>query len=186
MKDLMRIAILDGEQGSGNTPFSEYLQELEALLRSKEHNVERLILRDLDIGQCLGCWGCWVKTPGECVLKDDGERVCRSVINSDFTLLASPLVMGFPTALLKRSIDRLIPLIHPYFAIVAGEIHHRKRYRRYPKLGLLAEKGPADTEVDLEIVAEVFSRTAINFKSELAFSLETSTPVEEVARAMGS
>ena len=181
----MKITILDGERRSGDTPFSKYLAELDSLLRSQGHHVERLVVRELEIKQCLGCWGCWVKTPGECVLKDDGERVCRSVIGSDFALLAAPLVMGFPTALLKRTIDRLLPLIHPYIAIVAGEIHHRARYQRYPTFALLTERGAADTDADLDIVTDVFSRTALNFKSKLAFVHETSVPVEEVADAIG-
>ena len=182
----MKITILDGEQSPSKKGFAEYLGKVESLLRSRGHTVERLVLREMDIKQCLGCWGCWVKTPGECVLKDDGERVCSSVIHSDFMLLAAPLVMGFPTALLKRTIDRLLPLIHPYNAIVAGEIHHRARYRRYPKFALLTERSDEDTDEDLRIVAAVFSRTALNFKSELVFIHEASAPVEEVTHAITS
>lgn len=94
--------------------------------------------------------------------------------------------MGFPTALLKRTVDRLIPLIHPYNAVVVGEIHHRARYRRYPTFALLTERGDTDTDADLDIVEAVFSRTALNLKSKLAFMRETSAPVEEVAHAIGS
>ena len=182
----MNISILDGEQQLGDTSFTSYIDALAAVLGELGHTVNWLHLRDLDIGQCLGCWGCWVKTPGECVLKDDGERVCRSVIRSDLTLLASPLVMGFPTALLKRMIDRLIPLIHPYIAIVQGEIHHRKRYRRYPRLALLTRRGEGDTVEDAAIVKAVFERTALNFKSRLVCAHDMSTPVEEVAHALVS
>jgi multimeric flavodoxin WrbA len=182
----MKITILDGEQSSSKTTFAEYTRKVESLLRSGGHEVELLVLREMDIKQCLGCWGCWVKTPGECVLKDDGALVCSSVIRSDFTLLAAPLVMGFPTALLKRTIDRLLPLIHPYIAIAAGECHHRARYKRYPKLALLTERSNEDTDEDLRIVKAVFSRTALNFKSKLAFMHETSATVEEVAHAITS
>ena len=182
----MGIAILDGEQRREDTGFSEYVEQLASTLRSRGHEVDRLVLRDLDIGQCLGCWGCWVKTPGECVLRDDGERVCRSVIGSRFTLLAAPLVMGFPTALLKRTVDRLLPLIHPYLAIVQGEIHHKARYRRYPTMGLLTQRGDADSDEDLAIVEAVFARTALNFKSRLAFVHETTASIEEVADAIES
>lgn len=180
----MKIAILDGEQHPGKTAFGEYLGTVASLLRSSGHEVDRLVLRELDIKQCLGCWGCWVKTPGECVLEDDGGRVCASVIRSDVTLFAAPLVMAFPTALLKRTIDRLLPLIHPYNAVVAGEIHHRARYKRYPKFALLTERSDEDTDEDLRIVEDVFARTALNFKSRLAFVHETSAPAEEVAHAI--
>jgi multimeric flavodoxin WrbA len=180
----MKITILDGEQRPGKTAFGEYVGTVASHLRSSGHQVDRLVLRELEIKQCLGCWGCWVKTPGECILEDDGGRVCRSVIRSDVTLFAAPLVMGFPTALLKRTIDRLLPLIHPYNAVVAGEIHHRARYKRYPTFALLTERSNGDTDEDLRVVEAVFSRTALNFKSELAFLHETSAPAEKVAHAI--
>jgi len=181
--DNVNVTILDGARLT-DASFSAYVTDLERCLRTAGHAVERLPLRDLNIRQCLGCWGCWVKTPGECVLKDDGERICRSVLSSDVTLFAAPLVMGFPTALLKRAVDRLIPLIHPYLAVVRGEIHHRKRYRRYPALALLVQRGDGDTSEDLDVVEQVFRRTALNFKSRLLFAHDTTTSIEEVADAL--
>ena len=58
-----------------------------------------------------------MRTPGECAKRDDSEVVCRAVITSDLVVLASPLIMGFTSALLKRGIDQFIPLIHPYIEI---------------------------------------------------------------------
>ncbi len=105
----------------------------------------------------------------------------RAVIHSDFTLWAAPLKMGFPSALLKMALDKSIPLLHPYIVVDHGEAHHRSRYDHYPRLGLLVET-EADTDArDLEIVSDIFSRTAINMKSKLEFSLTTTAPSEEVA-----
>ena len=59
-------------------------------------------LRELNLHHCTGCFGCWIKTPGRCVARDDGPRVLAAEITSDFVLLASPLVLGFPSALLKK------------------------------------------------------------------------------------
>ena len=72
----------------------------------------------MDVRYCVGCFGCWVKTPGECVSKDGSHDIRREVINSDLVLFASPLIMGFTSALLKKAHDKLIPLIHPYFELV--------------------------------------------------------------------
>ena len=27
------------------------------------------------INRCIGCFGCWIKTPGECVIKDDYNKI---------------------------------------------------------------------------------------------------------------
>ncbi len=72
-----------------------------------------------------------MQTPGECVAKDDSALVCRELVRSDLALFASPVIMGFPSALLKKTGEKLIPLIHPYFAIDRGEVHHRARYDHY-------------------------------------------------------
>ena len=143
-----------------------------------------LTLRDLDIKFCTGCFGCWVKTPGQCVVEDASHDVCRAVIHSDFLLWAAPLRMGFPDAILKKMMDKSIPLIHPYFVVEHGEAHHRPRYERYPRVGLLLQK-EADTDTeDLRLVGDIFSRTALNMKSRLEFAFTTEQPVDAVARAI--
>jgi multimeric flavodoxin WrbA len=175
----MRIAILNGEPEAGTT-FDDYVRAVEVELRSDGHEVDRLDLRDLDIRQCSGCWGCWVKTPGECVAHDQSVVVRRTVIASDLTIFASPLVMGFPSALTKRTMDKLIPLVHPYIVIDHGEMHHRARYAHYPELGLIVGREEDTDDEDLEIVFGTWERLARNFKSGLAFTLVADEPAEEV------
>lgn len=176
----MKITILNGspEQSS----FDDYVAALSISLESSGHAVTQLDLRQLDLRYCTGCFGCWVKDPGECLFKDETVDIRRAVIHSDFTLWAAPLRMGFPSALLKKALDKFLPLIHPYFEVVDGEAHHRRRYDRYPRLGLLL--GPeADTDIsDLEIITAVFSRTAVNFKTRLEFSLTTEISAADVAK----
>jgi multimeric flavodoxin WrbA len=112
--------------------------------------------------------------------------MCRAVINADFVLLASPMTMGFPSALLKKTVEKLLPLIHPYIAVVQGEAHHRSRYDKYPLMGLLLEKSGDTDAADQQIVSDIFSRTALNFKTQLAFTELTSTPVDTVAEAIAN
>jgi len=182
----MKITILNGNPDVGNTPFDAYVKRLAEALAAAGQQTTVFTLRDMDIKHCAGCWGCWVKTPGECVTHDDAADVCRAAINADFVLLASPVIMGFPSAVLKKTVERLLPLIHPYGAVVQGEAHHMARYDRYPLLGLLLEKGPETDNADIQIVSDIFSRTALNFKSQLAFTELTSAPIERVAEAIAN
>lgn len=180
----MRVTILNGNGNPQNRGFDEYVARLSATLLAEQHTVTALTLREMDIKFCTGCFGCWVKTPGQCVVKDASHDVCRAVINSDFLLWAAPLRMGFPDATLKKMMDKSIPLIHPYFVVDHGEAHHRPRYDHYPRIGLLLEK-EADTDAeDLRIVSDILSRTALNMKSRLEFAFTTETPVDEVARVI--
>ncbi len=182
----MKITILNGNPDAGNAVFDTYLERLSEALTTAGQQATTLTLQDMDIRYCTGCWGCWVKTPGECVARDDSADVCRAAISADFVLLASPVTMGFPSAVLKKTVEKLIPLVHPYGAVVQGEAHHKARYDRYPLLGLLLEKGPNTDRADVQIIADIFSRTALNFKSQLAFTELTSAPADEVAEAIAN
>jgi multimeric flavodoxin WrbA len=176
----MKITILNGNPQP--TAFDEYLTQLTTSLESTGHQITRLDLRDMTLRYCVGCWGCWVKTPGECVNHDASLDMDRAVINADFVLWASPLKMGFPTELLKRAHDKHLPLIHPYMEVDQGEAHHLKRYARYPRVGLLLEKETSTDIRDLQIVTDIHCRTALNFKTRLEFSLTTESPADDLVR----
>jgi len=179
----VRITILNGDPDS-NSPFQTYIADLARSLTSSGHAVNTIDLRTLNLKGCSGCFGCFVKTPGECVKRDDSAQVCRAVIEADLLLFASPMIMGFPSALLKRAADQMIPLIHPYFVIEDGEVHHLARYSKYPLFGLLlAAESDTDAE-DIEITAAIWKRTARNLKSRLIFTAIAERPAEEVAHEL--
>jgi len=177
----MKITILNGNPDATNNGFEGYLKKLSDALVSNNHVVNTLILREMDIRYCIGCWSCWVKTPGECIVPDDSRDVRRECINSDLLLFASPVIMGFTSALLKKVHDKLIPLIHPYVELVQGEVHHIARYDKYPLMALLLEKSKDTDEEDIEIISNIYRRDAINLKTSFSFASITSNPVEEVA-----
>lgn len=165
----MKIAILNGEPEAGSS-FDGYVCEIAERLRTAQHAVTQLDLRALSLKGCSGCFGCWVKTPGECLKKDDSALVCRSAIAADLLLMAAPVLMGFTSALLKRATDQLIPLLHPYFVMEGGEVHHRPRYAHYPGIGLILGAGPGTDTEDIEITAAIWRRTARNLQSRLVFA----------------
>jgi multimeric flavodoxin WrbA len=165
----MRITILNGEPDA-TSAFDAYVCEYAAQATANGHEVTRLDLRDMNLKGCSGCWGCWVKTPGECAKRDGSVTVCHSVINSDLTVFASPMRMGFTSSLLEGAADQMIPLVHPYFVIERGEMHHRARYARYPLMGLILAPGSDTDAEDVEITTHLWSRMARNIKSSLTFT----------------
>ena len=177
----MNILILNANPQSEYQSFDRYLDRLSASWIQAGHRVYTLKLREMTIAYCTGCWSCWVNTPGECKSRDDSRYVCLEVVNSDLTVMASPVIMGFPSALLKKVMDKLIPIVHPYIVLEKGEAHHLSRYDHYPKIALLTDKcGDTDDE-DIQIITEIFHRNALNMKTELVFIHNTLEPVEEVA-----
>jgi hypothetical protein len=181
----MRITILNGATADAS-PFDTYVHEYASRLGGEGNDVTVLDLREMHLSGCSGCFGCWVKTPGECVKHDDSAIVCRNAVASDLVVFASPLVMGFTNALTKRTADQMIPILHPGLVIEGGEMHHRARYDRYPELALLLDVGPDSDVEDVEITTAIWSRTARNMKSRLAFTAVADRPAEEVAHEFAS
>jgi hypothetical protein len=89
----MKITILNGSPSPD--ALESYLERLIPLLEKEGNTVTHLKLRDINLRACNGCYKCWVRTPGRCVLKDDSDLLDRTVIQSDFVLWATPLVMAF-------------------------------------------------------------------------------------------
>jgi multimeric flavodoxin WrbA len=156
------------------------VDDLVLKMRDDGHHVEQLLLRNMKIKPCVGCFNCWLKTPGLCSIMDDAHEVSRRYIQSNLVILASPLIMGFVSSLLKNAIDRNIPIVHPHLEDVGGEVHHRKRYDAYPVISFLLEKEPFTDDEDIAIISDIFRREAINVRSILGFVHFTDSPVKEV------
>lgn len=180
----MKIVMLNGNPDPKRKDLDRYIRSLGSELSARGHAFQSHQLRDMKIRYCTGCWNCWVTTPGLCVHNDDMAAIYTSVMAADLLLFASPVIMGFMSALLKRANERLIPLIHPYLALVEGECHHRGRYERYPGIGLLLHRGVDTDDEDIAIITDIYRREAINFRTSFRCAFTTDQPVTEVTHAI--
>ena len=81
-----------------------------------------------DVKGCLGCYACWNKTPGKCVLRDGMSEILPKIIAADVIVWSFPLYyFGVPGAL-KNLIDRQLPLNLPFMADGAKSGGHPSRY----------------------------------------------------------
>lgn len=127
----MNAVVLDGRlDESGHV----LLDRLLALLGQAGYTTRPFALRQSSIAPCVGCFGCWIKTPGECVIGDVGRDVARAVAQADLVVYFTPVTFGGVSSELKKALDRLIPNISPFFARVRGETHHQRRHARSPSL----------------------------------------------------
>ena len=178
--ELMKISILNGDPNAKDSDLNKTIFELENTLRISGHSVETFVLRDMNIRYCEGCFNCWFKNPGECSFIDDTQTIRRSYINSDLVIFASPILMGFTSALLKKATDKLIPLLLPYFDFVNSEVHHTGRYENYPMIGVLLEQSEDTDKEDLEIVNGIYSRIALNLKTSISFTFTSTEPIDSI------
>jgi multimeric flavodoxin WrbA len=97
-----------------------------------------------------------VKTPGTCLIDDDGRAVAEAVARSHLVVFLTPVTFGGYSSVLKRAVDRLIPLGLPFFRNIGGEIHHPPRY---PRSAAFLAVGVDLTED--EQAAEIFRRLVV-------------------------
>lgn len=75
---------------------------------------EILHLRNFRINPCIGCYKCWDRTPGECILKDEMDEPLRKFNEADMVVFGTPLYHYSMTGILKDFIDRLLPRSEPW------------------------------------------------------------------------
>lgn len=156
----MKAVILDGSR-AGDDGLVAARQALAAELHDVGWHVRPFVLRELDIHHCLGCFGCWVQTPGECIIDDVAQEIAQEAITGQLLVYLTPVTFGGYSSELKKAVDRLICLISPFFALVEGEVHHKKRYERYPSLvglGTVEDGG----EQSGQIFGKLVRRNALN------------------------
>ncbi|MDO8056139.1 MAG: flavodoxin family protein [Candidatus Hermodarchaeota archaeon] len=109
--------------------------------------VDQVLVHDLDIKPCLGCFACWVKTPGQCVQKDDMSELLVKRQTADAIVLATPVYVDGMTSTLKVVLDRSIPAVHPFFEVRDDHCRHPPRSDQKPiKVVLVSVSG--FTELD--------------------------------------
>ena len=152
----MKALILDGSYANDPQAIN-----ITRALRSHIPAAETIILRDQKIGNCAGDFFCWVRSPGICNTNDDNRVIAAKIIQSDLVIYLTPVTFGGYSSALKRMVDHQIQNISPYFASIHGEIHHQKRYKRYPNLLVIGwmEEPNAQAEV---IFRHLVHRNAIN------------------------
>ena len=128
-----KVVILDGS-GAFDQDLAPVQGRLSAVLKQDDSQIQTFPLCEMKLAHCLGCFGCWVKTPGMCVEDDAGRQIAKAIIQSDATVLFTPVTFGGYSPDLKRMMDHFIQLIPPHFAMDHGEVHHPPRYAHRPRL----------------------------------------------------
>ena len=90
-------------------------------------NIEWIDLSALQIANCIGCFGCWTKTPGKCVIRDDAVSVYPRIAASDRLMYISKVKYGGYDSVMKTMLERAIPIQRAFIRLHQGETHHLQR-----------------------------------------------------------
>lgn len=126
----MKIGILyDSSEAEARLLFDRVSRES----TSRAEEVAVIDVAEAASAPCVCCFQCWTKTPGICVLKrDGGTTLSEKFWDARYVILISRITWGGLSVRVKLYLDRLIPILHPYFRKVNGEMHHQLRYDSFP------------------------------------------------------
>lgn len=106
---------------------------------SSSPSIQMIEISPDQINPCLGCFSCWLKTPGKCIIKNDlASRTNPIFVQSDLVIIVSPIYYGCYSSTMKRLLDRIIPNILPFFRNYKGEVHHQPRYKHLANQVIIA------------------------------------------------
>ena len=115
-----------------------------------------------DVKPCVGCFGCWVKTPGKCVIKDKDSEFAAIMPHAKEIIVISQLVFGGLSPHIKAILDRSIGFILPFFEDVNGEMHHKQRYASRPALRYMLY-GDSISQAEKTTANKLIRANAVNF-----------------------
>jgi multimeric flavodoxin WrbA len=159
----MKAVVLNGATAPNGTLGRVY-ELFSSELEGRSWEIESFTLREIDIAHCVGCFGCWIKTPGICLIDDPARTIARGMVQSDLVIYLTPVTFGGYSSELKKAVDRCICLISPFFARVKGETHHKRRYERYPSLLAVGVLPQPDGKSE-RLFKALVGRNAINLHS---------------------
>lgn len=110
---------------------------------------------------CIGCYGCWTKTPGVCVVNDGVSAFAKMIPEHDVLVVISRCVYGSLSPEVKAVLERSVGVVSPFFGVVHGEMHHLKRYETMPELAYHFY-GPDLTEREKDTARLLTAANAVN------------------------
>ncbi|MCC2258648.1 NAD(P)H-dependent oxidoreductase [Intestinimonas aquisgranensis] len=136
-------------------------------------------LSHMKIAPCVGCFGCWTRTPGKCVIRDDAVRVYPRLAESDTAIYVSRVRYGGYDMVMKTMLERAIPVQQAFIRLLDGETHHVQR-AVVPKKATIVAYGVQDREEE-NLFRRLVARNAKNmsFQSyEIRFNDEEQVEAE--------
>lgn len=141
----MKILLLNGSPRKNSNTMIITEAFINGLVSARESEIKRYNLAECNIKPCLGCYSCWGKNAGKCVIDDDMNTIRQDILTSDIIVESFPLYFfGMPSQM-KAFTDRLLPFTMQY---IGGDNFHELRHKELlnKKLVVISSCGYSEAE----------------------------------------
>ncbi|MCR4896508.1 MAG: flavodoxin family protein [Lachnospiraceae bacterium] len=107
----MNVLVLNGSPKAKSDTFRMTDSFLKGLNRDRQNEVTVINVIEKNIAPCRGCFGCWAKMDGHCVIDDDQNAILNLYQKADLVIWSFPLYCYAMPSHLKAVLDRTIPLV---------------------------------------------------------------------------
>jgi multimeric flavodoxin WrbA len=108
---VMKILVIMGSPRKGNT--FRAAKKIEEFMQSMGNvEFEYLLLKDVGLSQCSGCFVCFVKGEDHCPHKDCSSTIEQKMNSADGVIFATPVYGMNVSALMKTFVDRFSYIFH--------------------------------------------------------------------------
>ncbi len=161
----MKITAINGSPKGKRSATFLMVEEFFKGAHESGAKTEHILLANMKIHPCLGCFSCWYKTPGICVHRDDMQTI--DLTDSDLVIYATPLYYDNISGLLKNFMDRSVFSASPFMENdIQGEAIHSKKQKIRPRIMAIANCGyPGQSH--FEVLKVLFRRMARNLQTDL-------------------
>ena len=120
----MNILVLNGSPKAKSDTMHLTRNFLEGIQAATDAQVTIVDVIKKNIRPCTGCFGCWARGDGKCVLQDDQNAILEAYVKADLIIWSFPLYcFGMPSHL-KAVLDRTIPLVKMNMVEENGRVQH--------------------------------------------------------------
>jgi hypothetical protein len=158
----MKLLAINGSPRGKNSNTEKFMVPFVESAAELGVDVEFVYLSQKKINYCKGCYSCWTRTPGKCVINDSMEELLEQTIAADILVYGTPLYKYNMTGLMKNFFDRKQPLILPFVEEIEGRVRHPGRsFVPYSKKEVIISNCGFPEKDDFKGLAETFNEITI-------------------------
>jgi len=131
-----------------------------------QHDFKLLMLSDLNLQMCKGCYSCIFNGEETCPLKDDRDMLIKELFAADAVVFASPVYVNHISSYMKKMIERI------------GYMGHRPRFQDKYALVMSVCKAFGAKKAN-KYMKEVFNTFGFNVVSTLELKASKDTLTEQ-------
>jgi FMN-dependent NADH-azoreductase len=103
----MKVVAINGSPKGKNSNTSIMINALLKGIKSPQTEIFKIYLSEMNIEYCRGCYSCWFKSPGNCIIHDDMKDLINLMNDTNIFIFGSPLFFNNISGTLKVFFDRL-------------------------------------------------------------------------------